>query len=201
MVTAGGTQSSDRMVRHMRPLNLLLLTWLLVLPAACSVPEHLTAADRKYLFFVSEIEHFPIEQYQHRMTPQQVPYIFFKSSSGKGFKGLYGTILVNSDGREVRYLCLVNILPTAEGARALFERMIPEPSPTDFGAEEDVDPGAYHAESAYLYRDDTYFHLILRSARIVYTIMIEGATVQEDQVRRELRRKLGYLEQNIDSVH
>ncbi len=178
-----------------------LLTCFIILLAACSETEHITSGDQKYIFFAADIEHFPIEAYQHKKTPEQMPYILFKSYTRQsGFRGLYGTILVRPDGGEVKYLCLVNILPTVGQARGLFDRMTPEPSPTIFGEEEAVDPAHYHADEAFLYRDDSYFHLVLLSNRVVYTILLEGAHVEERQVKNALRKKLDYVKHHADTI-
>ncbi len=179
----------------------VLLACIVVIMTACSETGRLTSAERKYLFFAANIEQLHMGKYRHKETPEQVSYIFFKTYTEQfGFRSLYGTILVSPEGGEVKYLCLINILPTAGQARDLFEQMTPEPSPTYFGEEEAVDRRVYRADEAYLYRDDTYFHMILRSSRLVYTIMFEGANVEEEQVRKELRRKLAYLERNLDAI-
>ncbi len=179
----------------------ILFTLLILILAACSGTEHMTSRDQKYIFFAADIEHFPIETYQHKKTPEQMPYILFKSYTRQsGFRGLYGTILVRPDGGEVKYLCLVNILPTAGQARGLFDRMTPEPAPTAFGDEEKVDPKAYRADDTYLYRDNSYFHLVILSSRVVYTILLEGANIEQQQVRNVLQRKLAYVEHHLDLI-
>ncbi len=181
--------------------HFILLTGLLAILAACSGTDKISSGDLKYFFFAADIEHFPIETYQHKKTPEQIPYILFKSyTTQAGFRGVYGTILVRSDGGEVKYLCLVNIMPTAGQARGLFDGMTPEPTPTAFGDEEAVDPKAYRADDTYLYRDNSYFHLIILSSRVVYTILLEGANVEEPQVRNVLRQKLAYVEHHLDSI-
>ncbi len=180
----------------------VLLPILLVILAACSGREQITSADRRYLFFASEIEHFHIEKYQRKMTPGHLPYIYIKTYTEQyGFRGLYGTILLNPDGGKVKYLCLVNILPTSDQAHELFSRMADEPSPTDFGREETVDPHLYQADESYLYQDDTYFHMVLRSSRVVYTILLDGVMVKETQVRSGLRQKMAYLTHHLNAIH
>ncbi len=162
---------------------------------------NITSADRMYLLSPAEIEHFPIEKYQHKMTPEHVPYIFFKTyNETTGFRGLYGTILISPGGSEVKYLCITNILPSIDQARDLFNHMTPDPFPRDFGLEVTVNPKIYHADNAYLYKDDTYFHLVLQSSRVVYSVLIDGAAVEETQVRKELREKMDYLMNHLDDM-
>ncbi len=178
---------------------------MLVLPllmlAACSSSQQVTPADRLYLFSPGEIDHFPLERYRNELTAEQMPYIFVKTyTEQSGYRGLYGTILIDPAGAEVKYLCLVNILPTVEQARNLFDGMTPEPFPTDFGAEEEIASRLYRADEAYLYRDDMYFHLVLRSSRIVYSILLEGAAVAEPQVRNNLGQKIDYLNRHLDTI-
>jgi hypothetical protein len=164
--------------------------------------DRVTSADGKYLFFPKEIEHFHAEKYRHKMTPDHLPYIFFKISTKQfGFRGLYGTILMSPDEKEVKYLCIVNVLPSLEQARKLFIRMNFEPSPSDFGIEETVDPGLYRADEIYLYRDDTQFHMVIRSSRIVYTIFLEGTDVEEPQVRHGLEQKIAYLKDHLNAIY
>ncbi len=154
-----------------------------------------------YLLSPADIEHFPIGKYRHKMTPDHVPYIFFKTyNENIGFRGLYGTILISPDGSEVKYLCIMDILPTIDQARDLFSRMTPEPFPRDFGMEETINPRIYHADNAYLYRDDAYFHLVLQSSRVVYSVLIDGLKVEETQVRKGLRRKMDYLENHLGDM-
>jgi hypothetical protein len=184
----------------MRPAALLL--FLLVITTACSDVTKLASADRKFLFFPDEIEHFPIGHFQQKTAWDHVSYVFLKKYSEQlGFGGMYGTILMSPGGAEVQYLCLVYIPPTTDEARDLFRQMIPEPMPRDFGREETIDPGLYQADDAYLYTDDTsYFHLVLLSSRVVYTVLLDGARVQERQVRNGLRLKLAYLEAHLNEM-
>ncbi len=162
---------------------------------------NITSADRMYLLSPAEIEHFPIEKYRHKITPEHVPYIFFKTyNETSGFRGLYGTILISPGGSEVKYLCITNILPSIDQARDLFNHMTPDPFPRDFGLEVTVNPKIYHADNAYLYKDDTYFHLVLQSSRVVYSVLIDGAAVEETQVRKELREKMDYLMNHLDDM-
>ncbi|HTG02354.1 MAG TPA: hypothetical protein VK654_17360 [Nitrospirota bacterium] len=183
--------------------SLYIVFWFVVLLAACSKMEEITSADRKYLFFTSDINQFHVDTYEHKLTPQRLPYIFFKSYTQElGLRAVYGTILTSPDGGEIRLLCMVNILPTAELASELFERMTPEPLPTAFGREEPVRPLSYHADDAYLYHDSKYFHIILISSRIVYSVAIDGAHIEETQVGAGLRKKIDYLRQNnVDAIH
>src|SRR5208337_1398854 len=183
-------------------LSRALFLCLLVLIPACSEETIITPAEMQYIFPPAEIEHFPIKGFRHLTTPDHVPYIFFKSyAKQSGFRGLFGTILIGPQGEKVKYLCLVNILPTIGQAQNLFSRIIPEPSPRDFGLEETLDPGLYDADDAYLYADDTsYFHLVLRSSRVVYTIVLDGATVNEPQVRNGLRHKLAYIQDHLNAI-
>ena len=175
---------------------------LLVVITACSEVPKVTPADRQYLFFLREINQFPIKNYQQMMAWDHLPYIFLKIyTEQSGFRGLYGTILTSPQGTKVKYLCLVNIAPTIEQARDLFSGMTPEPSPREFGREETIDPRLYHADEAYLYADDTsYFHLVLQSSRVVYTVVLDGATVEEKQVRNGLRHKLAYIQHHMDAI-
>ncbi len=183
-----------------RTLFLGFLQILLVILTGCST-MHVTPADRMFIFFPAEIENFPIENYRHKMTPEHIPYIFFKMDTEEfGFRGLYGSILISPDGSEVKYLCIVNILPAVEQARSLFSRITPEPFPSDFGMEETIDPKLYQADDAYLYRDDRYFHLVLLSSRIIYSISLDGASVKEPQVRKVLRQKMEYLKDHLNSI-
>ncbi|HXY54378.1 MAG TPA: hypothetical protein VEM40_06885 [Nitrospirota bacterium] len=178
---------------------ILLLS--LIILTACSKMDEVTSADREYLFLPEEIKQFHTEKYQHKMTPNHVPYIFFKMSSEKvGFRGLYGTILMSPDGGEVKYLCLVNILSSTEQASELFKRMNFEPSPSVFGSEETVAPGLYRADEIYLYRDNTQFHMVIRSSRIVYTIYLDGVDVDEPQVRHGLETKIAYLKGRLNAI-
>jgi hypothetical protein len=181
----------------------VILLYLLVMTTACSEVKEITPAERQYLFFPGEIEHFPIENYRFQKTAwDHVPYIFFKKYTDTfGLTGIYGTILISPSGAKVKYLCLVNIPSTIEQARDLFALMIAEPSPRDFGREETIDPGLYRADEAYLYRDNlSYFHLILRSSRIVYAILLDGARVEEPQVRNGLRHKLAYIQKHVNAI-
>jgi len=168
----------------------------------CPEVTEITPAERQYLFFPGEIEYFPIENYRQEVAWDHVHYIFFKKYTEQfGLRGLYGTILISPEGAKVKYLCLVNISSTIEQARNLFARMIPEPSPRLFGREETIDPSLYHADDAYLYADDSsYFHMILRSSRIVYTVLLDGAKVAEPQVRNGLRHKLAYIQQHLNVI-
>ncbi len=173
---------------------------LLLLLAACRQMPQVTPADASYLLLASDIEQFPMEQYRHMMTAGSMPYLFLKGySEGSGSTSWYGTILVARDGTEVRYLCMVNVLPAAGQAGDLFGRLTPEPSPTSFGTEEKIDPRVYGADAVYLYRDDAYFHLIVRTSRIVYAVVVEGAHVEERQVRNVLKRKIAYLQEHPDA--
>ena len=182
----------------MRPS--FILPWLLVLLTACPEMDQITSADRRYILFATDIEHFHIEKYRHEETREHIPYIFFKAYTEQfGFQGLYGTILISPEGGKVKYLCLVNILPTVEQARQLFLRMSAEPSLSDFGSEEPVAPPLYQADEIYLYDDDTYFHMVLRSARVVYTILLDGTKVEEMQVRSGLKQKIDYLQHNLNA--
>ncbi len=169
---------------------------------SCSQVTEITPVDRQYFFLPGEIEHFPIKNYRQMTAWDHIPYIFLKKYNEQlGFRGIYGTILTSLGGAKVRYLCLVNIPSTTEQARDLFARMIPEPSPRDFGREETIDPGLYRADEAYLYSDDlSYFHLILRSSRVVYTILLDGARVEEPQVRNGIRHKLAYIQQHLNAI-
>jgi hypothetical protein len=180
----------------------ILLLFFPGLMTACSGVEEITPAARQYIFTPQEIEHFPIKNYWHKMAWDHVSYVFFKTYNEQfGFRGLYGTILISPAGAEVKYLCLVNIPSTIEQARDLFSRMVPEPSPRDFGREEAIAPGLYQADDAYLYTDDTsYFHLVLRSSRVVYTVLLDGAGVKELQVRNGLRHKLAYLQHHLNAI-
>lgn len=164
--------------------------------------EEITSADKEFIFIPAEIRNFPIERYRHKTTPEHVPYILFKTYSEQfGFRGLYGTILIGPDGAEIKYLCLVNIMETIDQARGLYSRMIPEPSPRDFGEEKAIEPALYHADEVYLYTDDiSYFHLILRSSRIVYTIVLDGVKVEEPEVRNGLKRKLAYIRYHVNAI-
>ncbi len=181
-------------------VSLGFLPILLVILTACSTMP-VTPADRRFIFFPAEIENFPVENYRHKMTPEHVPYIFFKIDTEEfGFRGLYGSILISPDSSEVKYLCIVNILPAVEQARSLFSRITPEPFPSDFGMEETIDPKLYQADDVYLYRDDRYFHMVLLSSRIVYSVYLEGASVKEPQVRKGLRQKMEYLKGHLNSI-
>ena len=172
----------------------IIVLLLPVMLAACSQTQHLTSADRRYFFFAEEIENFHIEKYRYEVTPEQIPYIFFKSSSEQsGFRGVYGTILTSPERGKVKYLCLVNILPTTEQARELFLRMSAETSPAERGDEEIVFPFLYQSDEIYLFKGDTHFHMVLRSSRVVYVIVIDGVGVEEKQVRPGLRQKMAYL--------
>jgi len=179
-----------------------LLLFLLVTVAACSDVTKLTPEDRKYLFVPEDIEQFPIGRFRQKTAWDHVPYVFLKKYSEQaGFGAMYGTVLVSEGGSEVRYLCLVYIPATIDQARDLFGQMTPEPQPRDFGREEMIDPGLYRADDSYLYRDDTsYFHLILRSSRVVYTVLLDGARVEERQVRNGLRLKLAYLQSHLNAM-
>ncbi len=178
-----------------------LSTALVFLAAACSGGHEVTSADRKYLFVPAEIVSFPIDRYWHKMTPEGVPYIFLKIDTTQfGFSGVYGTIMVGSQGREVKYLCLVNIPPTLGQAREYFKQMIPESSPRIFGEEETVDPALYKVDETYLYRADDYFYLILRSSRVVYAVLLDGTGVKEPQVRYGLRQKIAYLKDHLNAI-
>jgi hypothetical protein len=174
------------------------LLCLMVMIISCSEIPELTPADRQYLFLPGEIEHFPIKNYQQMTSRDHRSYIFFKEYNEQlGFRGIYGTIMTNRGGAKVKYLCIVNIPSTTDQAREILGQMIPEPSPRNFGREEKIDPGLYGADEAYLYSDDiSYFHLVLRSSRVIYTILIDGARVEEPQVRNGLRRKLAYIQQH-----
>ncbi len=174
----------------------------LILVSACSEATTVTPAERQYIFVPAEIAHFPIKIFQHLTTPGNMPYVFFKTSTEQsGFRGLFGTILIGPQGNKVKYLCLVNILPTTGQAKDLFSRMTPEQFPRDFGKEETIDPGVYHADEAYLYADDlSYFHLVLRSSRVVYTILLDGASVGEQDVRDGLRNKLAYIHNHLSVI-
>ncbi len=178
------------------------LLCMLALISACSRPAQMTPAERQYIFIPAEIAHFPIKLFHHLKTPEQVPYIFFKEFTEQaGFRGLFGTILIGSQGNKVDYLCLINIFPTIAQARDLFSRMTPEPSPRDFGKETTIDPGVYHADEVYLYKDDlSYFHLVLRTSRVVYTIFLDGAKVEEPDVRNGLRQKLTYIHDHLNTI-
>jgi len=180
----------------------VFLVCLLLMITACSKVTEITPADRQYLFVPTEIERFPIERYHQKTAWDQVPYIFFKTYAPQfGFWGVYGTIMISPGGGEVKYLCLVNIPSTIDQARDLFARLMQEPSPRDFGKEETLDPGLYRADEAYLYTDDTsYFHLVLRSSRVVYTILLDGARVEESQVRGGLIHKLAYLRHHLNAM-
>jgi hypothetical protein len=180
----------------------VLLLCLIVLITACSEAKKITPAERQYILAPAEIEHFPINSYRYKMTPEQVPYILFKNYTEQvGFRGLFGTILISPQGENVRYLCLVNILPTMGQAHDLFSRMIPEPSPRDFGREETIEPGLYQADDAYLYTNDlSYFHLIIRSSRVVYTILLDGARIEEPQVRNGLKQKIAYIQHHLNAI-
>ncbi len=169
---------------------------------ACSKVEEITPVDKQVIFIPAEISHFHIEKYRHKKTPEHVPYILFKSYTEQfGFRGLYGTILIDTYGTEVKYLCLVNIMTTIDQARSLFSRMTPEPSPRDFGEEKAITPVLYGADEVYLYTDDmSYFHMVLRSSRIVYSIVLDGAKVEEPQVRYGLKRKLAYIQDNVNAI-
>ncbi len=179
-----------------------LLLGLLILVSACSEATKVTPAERQYIFVPAEIARFPITLFRHLKTPGHMPYIFFKTfTEQSGFRGLFGTILIGPQGNKVKYLCLVNILPTIGQAQDLFSRMTSEPRPLDFGREEVIDPGVYHSDEAYLYGDDvSYFHLVLRSSRVVYAIYLDGAKVEEPDVRNGLRRKLAYLHNHLNSI-
>ncbi len=108
---------------------------------------------------------------------------------------------MGSDGGEVKYLCLVNILPSTEQARELFIQMNFEPTPSEFGSEETVAPSLYRADEIYLYRADTQFHMVIRSSRIVYTIFLDGADVEEPQVRHGLEQKIAYLNDHLNAEY
>ena len=179
-----------------------LSMFFLALVASCSEVTKLTPADRAYLFFPAEIDHFPLSLFRQKTAWDHVSYIFLKTyTKQSGFRGLYGTILVSPGGAEVKYLCLVNIAPTIGQARELFSGMTPEPVPRDFGREEAINPGLYGADAAYLYTDGaSYFHLVLRSSRVVYTVLLDGASVEERQVRNGLRLKLAYLAAHRDAI-
>ena len=178
-----------------------LLCFLVVI-TACSKVTEITPADKQYLLVPAEIEHFPIERYRQKAAWDQVSYIFFKTYAEQfGFWGLYGTILISPGGGEVKYLCLVNIPTTIDQARDLSARLMQELSPRDFGKEETLDPGLYRVDEVYLYTDNTsYFHLVLRSSRIVYSILLDGARLEEPQVREGLRNKLVYLQQHVNMM-
>ncbi len=180
----------------------VFLLGVLILMTACSQTTQITPAERQYIFAPAEIEHFPIKNFRHLTTPDRVPYVFFKMFTEQtGFRGLFGTILIGKQGNKVTYLCLVNILPTIGQAQDLFSRMTPEPFPREFGREERIDPGVYHADEAYLYGDDvSYFHLVLRSSRIVYTIVLDGAKVGEQDVRNGLKHKLAYIHSHLNAI-
>ncbi len=174
----------------------------LSLVSACSEATTVTPAERQYIFVPAEIAHFPITLFHHLKTPEQVPYIFFKEFTEQaGFRGLFGTILIGSKGNKVDYLCLINIFPTNAQAQDLFSRMTSEPSPRNFGKETTIDPGVYHADEVYLYKDDlSYFHLVLRTSRVVYTIFLDGAKVEEPDVRNGLRQKLTYIHDHLNTI-
>jgi len=174
----------------------------LMLISACSQTTKITPAERQYIFAPAEIEHFPIKNFRHLTTPEKAPYVFFKIFTEQaGFRGLFGTILIGHQGNKVNYLCLVNILPTVGQAQDLFSRMTPEPFPRDFGKEVTIDPGVYRADEVYLYADDlSYFHLVLRSSRVVYTIFLDGAKVEEVDVRNGLRHKLAYIHSHLNTI-
>jgi len=182
--------------------RVVLVLCLSMMFAACSKTEQMTSADRKYFFFVDEIENFNIEIYRHELTPDHIPYILFKSFTEQtGFRGLYGTILINPAGKKVKYLCLVNILPTTEQARALYGRMSAEPSPLDIGDEEILSPLLYQTDEVYLFKGASRFHMVLRSSRVVYTILIDGVGVEETQVRSGLSQKMAYLKNHLNTIH
>ncbi len=178
------------------------LLGMLILVSACSEATKVTPAERQYIFVPAEIAHFPIMSFHHLTTPDHVPYIFYKMfTEQSGFRGLFGTILIGQQGNKVNYLCLVNILPTTGQAQDLFSRMTSEPSPRDFGRETTINPGVYHADEVYLYADDlSYFHLVLRSSRVVYTIFLDGAKVEELDVRNGLMRKLAYIHNHLNTI-
>lgn len=180
----------------------ILLLCVLTVVSACSQATQITPAERQYIFAPAEIEHFPIKNFRNLMTPDSAPYIFFKKfTEQSGFRGLFGTILIGHQGNKINYLCLVNILPTIGQAQDLFSRMTPEPFPRDFGRETTINPGVYHADEVYLYADDmSYFHLVLRSSRVVYTIFLDGAKVEELDVRNGLRHKLAYIHNHLNTI-
>ena len=180
----------------------VLFLCLTILIAACSETERITSTDRKFFFFADEIENFHIEKYRHELTPDHIPYILFKTFTEQtGFRGLYGTILIDSAGEKVKYLCLVNILPTVEQARALYDRMSAEPSHLEIGNEETLSPRLYQTDDVYLFKGDVYFHMVLRSSRVVYTVLIDGVGVEETQVRAGLSRKVAFLQNHMNITH
>lgn len=66
-----------------------------------------------------------------------------------------------------------------------------------FGKEVEVNPAFYNAEAAYLYVADTgYFHLVVLSARTVYSILVDGIAIDEAHIRKNLRQKLDYIRKN-----
>jgi len=173
-----------------------------ILFAACAKTEQMTSADRRYFFFADEIENFHIEKYRHELTPDHIPYIFFKSfTEQSGFRGVYGTILIDPEGEKIKYLCLINILPTTDQARVLFDRMSGEPSPLIIGDEETLSPRLYQTDEIYFFKGTTHFHMVLRSSRIVYTILLDGVGVDELQVRPGLSQKIAYLKNHLNTVH
>jgi hypothetical protein len=180
----------------------IILLCLLGLITACSEVREMIPEDRHYLFLPEDIASYPFRNYQVKKAWGDVAYVLFtKYTEHDGFTGLYGTILVSPGGKKVDFLCIVNIESTVERAAELYEGMVPEHSPREFGWEATIDPSVYLAEDAYLYASDTgYFHLVLRSARVVYSILLDGANVDEPQVRENLKRKLDYIRQNVNSI-
>ncbi len=180
----------------------ILLFCVLTVVSACTPAAKLTPAERQYIFAPAEIDHFPIMNFRHLMTPGHVPYIFFKGFTEQaGFRVLFGTILIGRQGNKVDYLCLINISPTIGQAQDLFSRMTSEQFPRDFGKETAIDPGVYHADDVYLYGDNmSYFHLVLRTSRVVYTIFLDGAKVEEPDVRNGLRHKLAYIHDHLSTI-
>lgn len=68
---------------------------------ACSEVTEITPAERQYLFFPGEIEHFPIENYRQKVAWDHVPYIFLKKYTEQlGLRGVYGTILISPGVRK-----------------------------------------------------------------------------------------------------
>lgn len=186
---------------HLILLKILLPSFLCLI-TACSDVREMTPADRQYVFLPQEIQPFPFKNYQPRKAWDDVSYIFFtKYTERDGFTAVYAAILADPAGKQISFLCSVNIERTALRGKQLYAGMVPEHSPRQFGRQVPIDPAFYRAEQAYLYVADTgYFHLVLQSSRIVYSIVLEGASVDERQVRRNLLRKLDYIRENVNLI-
>ncbi len=176
----------------------ILLALLLLLTGACSQLQELTPSDRQYLFLPQDIDPYPFTGYVQKKAWGNADYLLFTKRDPGGFRGIYGTILVSPEGKPARFLCLVQVLDSKDDAQDLFDIMTPERRPRMFGRELTVAPSVYGADTVYLYvADSGYFHLIVKAASIVYTVLVDGQVVNEPQVRRALLNKLNFIRQNL----